>query len=99
MPYIFVGPDSPYTIGEIANQVFEEHYRALGRALQRRNVAVLGRLLVAGDTPWHGELLSYVFFAPEFAERLIRQGEADARSWLAVTHDDGLWQLGRRSAT
>ena len=41
----------------------------------------------------HGELLSYLFFAREFARALIELGRADAERWLAEPHDDGLWQI------
>ena len=40
----------------------------------------------------HGELLSYVFFAGEFAEALIRLGRADAQRWIDE-HPADLWQL------
>jgi hypothetical protein len=40
----------------------------------------------------HGELLSYVFFAGEFAEQLIRLGQADACRWIDE-HPTDLWQL------
>ena len=42
--------------------------------------------------PEHGELLSYVFFAGEFAEELIALGRADAQRWLDE-HPSDLWQL------
>jgi NTE family protein len=42
----------------------------------------------------HGELLSYLFFAPEFASALIERGRLDAEAWLAEPHDDGLWDTG-----
>ena len=40
----------------------------------------------------HGELLSYVFFAGEFAEELIKLGQADAERWIDA-HPADLWQL------
>ena len=40
----------------------------------------------------HGELLSYVFFAGEFADALIKLGRADARRWIE-DHPADLWQL------
>ena len=57
-------------------------------------LAFLGRLINADAHPLHGELLSYVFFAPEFAKALIERGRTDARAWLDEPHDDGLWDLG-----
>ena len=40
----------------------------------------------------HGELLSYLFFAGEFAEELIKVGQADAQRWIDE-HPADLWQL------
>jgi hypothetical protein len=45
----------------------------------------------------NGELLSYVFFAGEFAQALIRLGRADAQRWLDE-HPSNLWQLDPLSA-
>jgi NTE family protein len=42
----------------------------------------------------HAELLSYLFFAPEFARALIERGARDAETWLEEPHDDGLWDTG-----
>ena len=57
-------------------------------------LAFLGRLIDADADPLHGELMSYLFFAPEFARALIERGRADAEAWLAEPHDDGLWDTG-----
>jgi hypothetical protein len=46
----------------------------------------------AGANAMHGELLSYLFFAGEFAEELIQLGQADARRWIDE-HPAGLWRL------
>jgi hypothetical protein len=38
---------------------------------------------------------SVIFFAREFAERLIELGRRDAERWLNdPSHDHGKWQLG-----
>jgi hypothetical protein len=42
----------------------------------------------------HGELFSYLCFAKELAEELIRFGRADARRWLSRRHEDGPWRVG-----
>jgi NTE family protein len=47
-----------------------------------------------GTDPLHGELLSYLLFAPEFAKALIELGREDARQWLSQPHEDGSWELG-----
>jgi len=42
----------------------------------------MGKILDAGADAMHGELLSYVFFAGEFAEELIQLGKTDAQRWI-----------------
>jgi NTE family protein len=94
IPYIFVAPPERDTIGQIAREVFRRHYSGLLHVPRSPQLAFLGRLLDADADPLHGELMSYLFFAPEFARALIERGRADARSWLAEPHDDGLWDVG-----
>jgi NTE family protein len=93
VPYIFVAPREREAIGALARTVFRKHYRGLGGARRSPNVALLGRLVNGTASPLHGELLSYLFFEPEFARELIELGREDARRWLAATHDDGPWRL------
>jgi NTE family protein len=100
VPYIFIAPPERDTIGRIARDVFRRHYGGLLHAARSPQLAFLGRLVDAGADPLHGELLSYLFFAPEFAHALIERGRQDARAWLEEPHDEGLWDtgpLGRRS--
>jgi NTE family protein len=94
IPYIFVAPPERDTIGQIAREVFRRHYSGLLHAARSPQLAFLGRLIDADADALHGELLSYLFFAPEFARALIERGRQDARAWLAEPHDDGLWDLG-----
>jgi NTE family protein len=94
VPYIFVAPPRRDTIGQIARAVFKRHYAGLLQAHRSPQLAFLGRLIDADADALHGELLSYLFFAPEFARALIDRGRADAEAWLAEPHDDGLWDTG-----
>lgn len=94
IPYIFVAPPERDTIGQIARDVFRRHYGGLHHAARSPQLAFLGRLIDADADPLHGELLSYLFFAPEFARALVERGRADARAWLEEPHDDGLWDVG-----
>jgi NTE family protein len=94
IPYIFVAPPKRDTIGEIARDVFRRHYRGLLHAHRSPQLAFLGRLFDASSDAIHGELLSYLFFAPEFARALMARGQADAEAWLDEPHDDGLWDTG-----
>ncbi len=94
VPYIFSAPRTPNRIGEIAREVYREHYAGL-RGLRSRDLAAIGRLVGAGRSSTRGELFSYLFFAPEFAKRLIELGRADAERWITQRHDDGAWQRAR----
>lgn len=94
IPYIFVSPQERFAIGALASTIYRQHYARLRGLRRAGNLALLGRLLGAGRSPVRGELFSYMFFAPEFAEALISQGRHDAECWLARQHDDGPWRVG-----
>jgi NTE family protein len=47
-------------------------------------VATLGRAVAGGTDAAHGELLSYLFFAPEFTRALFELGAEDARRRLVA---------------
>jgi NTE family protein len=94
IPYIFIAPRERESVGAIASRVFDENYRGFAKALRRRDLALLGRMVAGGADPIHGELLSYLFFAPEFAAPLIELGRSDAERWLSSAHEDGPWELG-----
>jgi NTE family protein len=98
IPYILIAPDRPDTIGEIATDVFKQRYPSLltRRGFRRLgrppgNVGFIGGRIDAGDDPTRGELLSYLFFDPEFADRLILRGKEDAGEWIKA-HPGDIWQ-------
>jgi NTE family protein len=92
VPYIFVAPAKRGAIGALALDVFKSRYGGW-RGLRSPDFRLLNRLL-GGDSPTHGELLSYLFFDPEFIEELIRMGQADARRWLnSGPGPDEPWQI------
>ena len=91
VPYIFIAPEDPSAIGEIARRVYRKHYKRPWNA-GARDLWLLGKVLDAGADAMHGELLSYVFFAGEFAEELIGLGQTDAQRWIDE-HPADLWQL------
>jgi NTE family protein len=93
LPYIFIAPDKADAIGELARRVFNEHYADLLQTLHSSDLALLGRAVAGGSNPLHGELLSYLFFAPEFTAELVRLGRADAERWLGE-HKDEPWETG-----
>ena len=92
VPYIFVAPETPNRIGEIAREVYCEYYAGLRGMWRSRDLTLLGRLVGAARGSTRGELFSYVFFAPEFAARLIELGRRDSERWIEQSHDDGAWQ-------
>jgi NTE family protein len=94
IPYIFVAPQKRDEIGAIAMRLWRERYSGASGLLRDRDLALLGRFVAGGDDPVHGELLSFLFFSPEFARELIALGRRHARDWLAVPHDDGPWRTG-----
>jgi NTE family protein len=93
IPYIFIAPEQPSEIGAIAARVYREHYAGLLDQVRSPSVALLGRAFNAAQSPARGELFSYLFFAREFAEALMRRGREDARRWLDRRHDEGPWRL------
>ena len=93
VPYILVAPERPQEIGEIAARVYRQHYGGLVDAATSPSVSLLGRAFNAGRSSARGELFSYLFFAREFGEELMRRGRADAERWLRRRHDDGPWQV------
>jgi NTE family protein len=90
--YVFVAPQKRDEIGAIAARVWNEHYTGVGGLLRDRNLALLGRFVAGGDDAAHGELLSFLFFAPEFARELIALGQRHARDWLVDNPD--VWRTG-----
>jgi NTE family protein len=95
VPFMLIAPRDPAEIGRVAGETYRRHYGSKPALLRSPNVAALGRLLNAGAGDLHGELLSYLFFADAFIERLIELGRRDAEHWLDdTTHDAGRWQVG-----
>jgi NTE family protein len=93
IPYVFVAPRTVDAIGRLAAKVFNEHYAGARALLRSPDIALLGRLAAGGQDPVHGELLSYLFFAPEFTHELLALGRRDARHWLDEPHDDDIWRI------
>jgi NTE family protein len=92
IPYIFIAPERRGEIGRVASAVFRERYGGI-KGLRSPDFPLLNRLL-GGESPTHGELLSYLFFDHEFIEELIRMGQRDARRWLRAGSGPGEpWQV------
>jgi NTE family protein len=93
VPYIFIAPSTPNAIGEIARDLYRERYAGVRGLRRSRDLSLLGRFLGTSKSATRGELFSYLFFAGDFATKLIELGRKDARRWINDTHDDGAWQL------
>jgi NTE family protein len=94
VPYMLIAPEDPLEIARIATELYHHRYSSPLAFLRSPNISGLGHLVNASSAT-HGELLSYLLFAEEFAERLIDLGRRDAKRWLNdKTHDHGRWQLG-----
>jgi NTE family protein len=93
VPYIFVAPQRANTIGAIAKEVYEKSYNGLRGVLASRDLYLLGRLVGADRNTTRGELFSYLFFAREFARRLLELGRRDAQAWIDSSHDADGWQI------
>lgn len=89
VPYALVAPARADTVGRIAREVFAEHYSDPLDSLRNRDLAAIGRAVAGGTDAAHGELLSYLFFAPEFTRALLDLGRRDAERRIA----DGLWAV------
>lgn len=90
IPYIFIAPERRGAIGQVASAVFKDRYSGI-KGFRSPDFPLLNRLL-GGESPTHGELLSYLFFDHEFIEELIRMGQRDARRWLRADPADP-WQI------
>jgi NTE family protein len=95
LPYIVIAPRDPEEIGALASEIYRRSFDRLRDLFEDRDLALLGRILDAGASPTHGDLLSYLFLTDELVDGLIELGRRDARAWLDQPHDDGVWQLRR----
>jgi NTE family protein len=98
IPYIFISPCDRLAIGRLARETYKDHYAGISGFVRDSDVALLGRYVNAERSAVHGELLSYLFLARKFIDKLIAMGERDAKDWLEARHDAGLWQEGRLPA-
>lgn len=84
---LFVGPSRRETLGELAATVFAEDVGLVERWLPTGSAGELGllrRLLASGDGPRSGDVLSFLFFHPDFAAAAIALGRRDAAAALAA---------------
>ena len=79
LPYALVAPHRRRQLGRLAERVFARRYGGLKR-LRDLDLALTAQSL--GGGPSRGELLTFLFFDPEFIAALIAAGKRDARRWL-----------------
>ncbi|MFJ8821479.1 patatin-like phospholipase family protein [Streptomyces sp. NPDC102467] len=91
--YVFGGPVPGQLdqLNEAATYVLDTHFRGT-RRLTNPDLTMLATLLGPGHS--RGELLSYLFFEPEFIDRAIKLGQRDAQIILDEAGDDpsNLWR-------
>jgi NTE family protein len=76
---VYLGPPEAGIISGLANEIFERRYRGWFKRFS--DMGVLGHLL-GGPTESHGDLLSFLFFDPEFHSALIESGQQHAEQAL-----------------
>ncbi|HET8759195.1 MAG TPA: patatin-like phospholipase family protein [Solirubrobacteraceae bacterium] len=86
-PHIAVAPERAGAIGRVATEILDRNYRSV-RGLTRANLALIDRL-AGGESPLHGELISFLLFDRDFIDELVLMGRSDAQRWLDA-HPD-LW--------
>jgi NTE family protein len=82
VPYLFAGPRDVGRLGQVVAEVHAEHFAGPLGGLRAPDVTLMTRLL-GGTSPAHAELLSYLFFQPQFIGRAIAAGRHDAREAIA----------------
>ena len=96
IPYLFVGPETRDELGHVADRAFDD---LPGWPLPfgwgcASDLRLLRRLLLSFDDWRPGDLLSYFFFHPVFAERALELGRRDAEKLLANSGPEGPWRTG-----
>jgi NTE family protein len=83
VPYLFAGPRDAGRLGRIVADVYARHFAGPAASVRTPDVTLLTRLL-GGASPAHAELLSYLFFQPQFISEAIAAGRHDARELIAA---------------
>ncbi len=92
IPYLFAGPAKRNQLGNLAEEVYRTKYRGPRAWRYELDFPLLSRL-IGGNRETHGELLSYLFFDPDFIDAAIEMGRADAQRLLSQKTDGLPWQL------
>lgn len=95
VPYIFVAPDHPGKVEELARRVFLEQKRGWWQRLRPSDLELVGRVTGVQAAEENATLLSLMFFQEAFIRGMMDMGANDAQRWLDQKHDDGIWQVNR----
>lgn len=90
IPYLFVGPTTRDQLGMLAGDVYRQTFHSKLTRWSEPDFPLLHRL-IGGSEETHGELLSYLFFHPDFIEAAIEMGRADARNLLRTNSGEIPW--------
>jgi NTE family protein len=85
IPYVFVGPPHRETLGRLALEVLHRKPRYSGTRtskLRQLELRLMAHVL-KGDGSRRGDLVSYLYFDPEFIWPCIELGQRDANAVLA----------------
>lgn len=91
IPYLFAGPTTRDALGQLAEEVYRSKYRGPRAWRYELDFPLLSRL-IGGNEETHGELLSYLFFDPDFIDAAIEMGRRDAQALLQQKADGLPWQ-------
>ena len=83
IPYLFAGPRDAGRLGRVVADVYARHFKGPLGSVRAPDVTLLTRML-GGASPAHAELLSYLFFQPQFVSAAVAAGREDARELLAT---------------
>jgi NTE family protein len=102
VPFLAIGPEDRGSLAQVASEVFSRRVGALSsarRLLRDPTMRVMGRLL-DGDGDRRGDLLSYLYFDPEFAAAAIELGQRDVAAVFAGVPDGEIpWQVSLPTRT
>ena len=76
VPYLFIAPDRPDTLGALAEEVLRDKYDGIPFP-GSYDYTVLTRLL-GGPGASHAELMSFLLFDPDYIDLLVEAGQRDA---------------------
>jgi NTE family protein len=88
VPLVFCGPSRGDAIARAAADVLGARYEGVPGLLSLlgADYAVLNRL-VGGSSRTHAEMLSFLLFEPDFVDRIVDLGRADARAVVEAAGD------------